>query len=120
MGNITHTLALPKDKVPNSTTNKYGNLSGCSVPTTICDTLGVLLSKEINAVVKDGGKSSAVKIGSQKASEDIKGAAQNTLKALKAQNVLSVQKIPNIKEVLSTQNALSTQDKAGMDYHTLH
>lgn len=38
--NIARALKLPKDKVPNTTTNKYGNLSGCSVPATICDTLG--------------------------------------------------------------------------------
>lgn len=37
--NIARRLGLPKDKVPNTTTNKYGNLSGCSVPATICDTL---------------------------------------------------------------------------------
>lgn len=37
--NITRRLGLNKAKVPNTTTNKYGNLSGCSVPATICDTL---------------------------------------------------------------------------------
>lgn len=42
--NITRNLDLPKEKVPNSTTNKYGNLSGCSIPATICDTLAPLAS----------------------------------------------------------------------------
>ncbi len=37
--NITKRLGLDPKKVPNTTTNKYGNLSGCSVPATICDTL---------------------------------------------------------------------------------
>lgn len=37
--NITRRLGLEKSKVPNTTTCKYGNLSGCSVPATICDTL---------------------------------------------------------------------------------
>lgn len=40
--NITRRLKLDKAKVPNTTTNKYGNLSGCSVPATICDTLSPL------------------------------------------------------------------------------
>ena len=42
--NITRSLGLPKEKVPNTTTNKYGNLSGCSIPATICDTLAELAS----------------------------------------------------------------------------
>lgn len=37
--NIARRLGLEKTKVPNTTTCKYGNLSGCSVPATICDTL---------------------------------------------------------------------------------
>lgn len=37
--NITRRLKLDPAKVPNATTNKYGNLSGCSIPATICDTL---------------------------------------------------------------------------------
>lgn len=37
--NIVRRLKLDKTKVPNTTTSKYGNLSGCSIPATICDTL---------------------------------------------------------------------------------
>ncbi|RDU66513.1 beta-ketoacyl-ACP synthase III [Helicobacter didelphidarum] len=37
--NIIRRLGLDKAKVPNDTTNKYGNLSGCSIPATICDRL---------------------------------------------------------------------------------
>ena len=44
--NITRALGLEKGKVPNTTTSKYGNLSGCSVPATICDTLGILKPSE--------------------------------------------------------------------------
>lgn len=46
--NITRRLDLDKAKVPNTTTSKYGNLSGCSVPATICDTL--------SPIAKDGLK----------------------------------------------------------------
>lgn len=45
---IARRLELNKDKVPNHTTSKYGNLSGCSVPATICDTL--------DPIAKDGLK----------------------------------------------------------------
>ncbi|RDU60761.1 3-oxoacyl-[acyl-carrier-protein] synthase III C-terminal domain-containing protein [Helicobacter marmotae] len=50
--NITRTLGLPQSKVPNTTTNKYGNLSGCSIPATICDTLALKASEGLNAPLK--------------------------------------------------------------------
>ena len=37
---IARTLGLAGSKVPNFTTQKYGNLSGASIPATICDALG--------------------------------------------------------------------------------
>lgn len=46
--NIARRLGLDRAKVPNNTTSKYGNLSGCSVPATICDVLG--------PIAKDGLK----------------------------------------------------------------
>ncbi|WP_300446944.1 3-oxoacyl-[acyl-carrier-protein] synthase III C-terminal domain-containing protein [uncultured Helicobacter sp.] len=49
---IARTLKLPQDKVPNTTTNKYGNLSGCSVPATICDTLGEKASDGLDSHLK--------------------------------------------------------------------
>lgn len=50
--NITRSLGLPKEKVPNSTTNKYGNLSGCSIPATICDTLAELASNGLDSPLR--------------------------------------------------------------------
>ena len=50
--NITRSLGLPKEKVPNSTTNKYGNLSGCSIPATICDTLAELASNGLETPLR--------------------------------------------------------------------
>ncbi len=50
--NITRSLGLPKEKVPNSTTNKYGNLSGCSIPATICDTLSPLASEGLDSPLR--------------------------------------------------------------------
>ena len=50
--NITRSLGLPKEKVPNSTTNKYGNLSGCSIPATICDTLAGLASNGLETPLR--------------------------------------------------------------------
>ncbi len=38
--NIAKRLKLDTTKVPNETTGKYGNLSGCSIPASICDTFG--------------------------------------------------------------------------------
>lgn len=40
--NIVRRLKLDPQRVPNNTTGKYGNLSGCSIPATICDTLNTL------------------------------------------------------------------------------
>lgn len=40
VNNIAKRLKLDPTKVPNETTEKYGNLSGCSIPATICDTFG--------------------------------------------------------------------------------
>ena len=50
--NITRSLGLPKEKVPNTTTNKYGNLSGCSIPATICDTLAELASNGLETPLR--------------------------------------------------------------------
>ena len=50
--NITRSLGLPKEKVPNTTTNKYGNLSGCSIPATICDTLAGLASNGLETPLR--------------------------------------------------------------------
>ena len=50
--NITRGLGLPKEKVPNTTTNKYGNLSGCSIPATICDTLAELASNGLETPLR--------------------------------------------------------------------
>lgn len=50
--NITRSLGLPKEKVPNTTTNKYGNLSGCSIPATICDTLAELASNGLDSPLR--------------------------------------------------------------------
>lgn len=50
--NITRSLGLPKEKVPNTTTNKYGNLSGCSIPATICDTLAGLASNGLDSPLR--------------------------------------------------------------------
>lgn len=41
--NITKRLNLPQNKVPNTTTNKYGNLSSCSIPASICDNINTKL-----------------------------------------------------------------------------
>ena len=56
--NITKRLGLDSTKVPNITTNKYGNLSGCSIPATICDTLNTRanpLSKSLNITLAGFG-----------------------------------------------------------------
>ncbi len=50
--NIARRLKLDTDKVPNTTTNKYGNLSGCSIPATICDTLAPLAHNGLEQPLK--------------------------------------------------------------------
>lgn len=53
--NITKRLTLDPNKVPNNTTGKYGNLSGCSIPATICDTLTNPLSNPIKIAMAGFG-----------------------------------------------------------------
>lgn len=56
VNNIAKRLNLDSAKVPNETTNKYGNLSGCSVPATICDTLhNIKTNKDLSVLVAGFG-----------------------------------------------------------------
>lgn len=50
---IARTLGLAGAKVPNFTTTKYGNLSGASIPATICDALGARDSPQDSRVAAD-------------------------------------------------------------------
>lgn len=50
--NIMRSLGLQKEKVPNTTTNRYGNLSGCSIPATICDTLAPFADNGLDSALR--------------------------------------------------------------------
>lgn len=53
--NLSRKLNLPSKKVPNTTTNKYGNLSSCSIPATICDSLDYRLNKKLSILLAGFG-----------------------------------------------------------------
>ena len=61
--NIARNLSLPKEKVPNSTTTRYGNLSGCSVPATICDTIAPIWPLDKGLEVHMAGFGAGLSIG---------------------------------------------------------
>lgn len=54
IGNIARRLGLPADKVPSASVERYGNLSGASIPGAICDELSPQLKSRAARLILSG------------------------------------------------------------------